>query len=383
MRLIIFFKKIMSKICSVEAFEQDEHRYLQISLLCGFFVVFLVSLILFDLFSAFYAYLIIDAIVLSAIVFAFFRMVHRRTYIGFTHIVIPSIIIYLLCSLLFLAKDMHDGLLALLIPILSIFLLGYRRGFLISLSSLAVILVSQLLTSKLPFIIAYDSRWLTVFTIIYSAVFLICLAVELSREAMYQKISRTKDEMEVSIQKLEEARAELRDLTNIDHLTGLYNKRFLEQNVDAYIAESREKYPYLSVLIIDIDYFKKYNDFYGHLKGDQALVSVAKVLKRCVDGLDGLLARFGGEEFVYVLGSNIPEISSILAKEILEAFQEAQLTHSKAKFGFITVSIGVATQENTDDISWTSLFDHSDSAMYQTKAAGKNNYTTVYIDKVS
>jgi len=185
--------------------------------------------------------------------------------------------------------------------------------------------------------------------------------------------------------KLEESTAEIthlkKDLQQVtiesqrDFLTGVFNRKTFEKYVDEQMATSRENNSDLCLLMIDIDHFKKFNDTFGHLLGDEVLKIVARTLTEILKGRDAV-ARFGGEEFVVIL----PETNingAMKAAELIRsaiASKELKRKDTGQTFGTITVSIGVARFKREDDTLPT-MIKRADDAMYISKHEGRNRVT--------
>lgn len=121
---------------------------------------------------------------------------------------------------------------------------------------------------------------------------------------------------------------ELRSQAYLDGLTGIYNRRYFDNVLSIQLAQHRRKLSPLAVLMIDIDYFKKYNDTFGHLAGDDALRKVASALKHSVREAD-MVARYGGEEFVVLLADTDINGAVTVAKNILHHVLELDIAHPK------------------------------------------------------
>lgn len=162
-----------------------------------------------------------------------------------------------------------------------------------------------------------------------------------------------------------------RDATT-DSLTGIYNRRFFDEHYKMALGQSlRQKLP-LSVFMVDIDFFKEYNDYYGHPSGDKALITVAQTLKSQLSRATDVLARYGGEEFILVLPNMPREHALPFADKLRQAIWNAAIPHLRSKISDqLSISIGVSTYEerNTEPAS---LIQAADSALYQAKQLGRN-----------
>ncbi|HCI5971926.1 TPA: GGDEF domain-containing protein [Klebsiella quasipneumoniae subsp. similipneumoniae] len=162
----------------------------------------------------------------------------------------------------------------------------------------------------------------------------------------------------------------LESIANQDALTGTANRRAL----NAYLAEIWQQNTPLSLMMIDVDYFKRYNDRYGHQAGDECLSSVAQVLKMAVRAEDDLVARYGGEEFVVAL-PRVPLVhATAIAERIQQKIHEAALPHEASEVAsVVTVSIGIVDSDGT--VPMETLIARADSALYQAKNKGRNQWS--------
>jgi diguanylate cyclase (GGDEF)-like protein len=164
-----------------------------------------------------------------------------------------------------------------------------------------------------------------------------------------------------------QAREQLYLQATRDGLTGVYNRRFMEEAIQREVAEmGRTGYP-LSLLMVDIDYFKRINDQYGHSYGDQVLINVAQIIASKVRPFD-VVCRYGGEEFLLLLPNTAPSTALARAEELRLTVSE--LVHSANTAEQITVSVGVTTL--MQGTSSAALLKRVDQALYQAKAAGRN-----------
>lgn len=162
----------------------------------------------------------------------------------------------------------------------------------------------------------------------------------------------------------------LEELSTKDELTGLPNRRYLNERLERDIAEAKRWQHPLSVLVIDIDHFKKLNDREGHAAGDEALVAVARAIERVLRAVD-VVTRWGGEEFVVILGRTGLDDAQIVAEKVRVAVSEIEVSSAKGQpFGHLSVSVGVA--ELTGGEAASSLVQRADRAVYVSKRAGRN-----------
>ncbi|MGE0084592.1 MAG: diguanylate cyclase [Desulfococcaceae bacterium] len=169
----------------------------------------------------------------------------------------------------------------------------------------------------------------------------------------------------------------LEHLSSFDGLTGIPNRRrfdeFLEQEWKRAVRDAS----FLSLIMIDIDYFKSFNDTYGHCAGDDCLRKVAKTLAESVSRPSDLVARYGGEEFAAVLPKTDKEGAVFVAETMRKKIESLGIPHRKPETGGrLTVSIGTATVIPTPNTELSALINCSDSALYDAKHSGRNQLKT-------
>jgi diguanylate cyclase len=191
--------------------------------------------------------------------------------------------------------------------------------------------------------------------------------MEASNQALEERLSASKQEINELQENLETVRTE--SLT--DPLTQLANRKFFDTSLEAAIADARAKNEPLSLLMTDIDYFKTFNDSFGHLTGDQVLRLVAMSVKQNVKGLD-IAARYGGEEFAIVLPNTVLRSAIVVADHIRRAVMTKELMKRSTgeHLGRVTISIGVATLHKSD--SPQMLIERTDACLYAAKRHGRN-----------
>ena len=165
----------------------------------------------------------------------------------------------------------------------------------------------------------------------------------------------------------------------VDHLTGLANRRDLEEVMEREWRRAIRDSTPISVLSIDIDHFKKFNDAYGHPGGDEALRAVAAALRDATKRAGDLVARMGGEEFVACLPQTDLHGAQTAADTMRQAVERLQIPHRRAAAGVVTVSIGCATARHPATLAGQvrTLIAAADRALYDAKAAGRNHVVSV------
>jgi diguanylate cyclase (GGDEF)-like protein len=168
------------------------------------------------------------------------------------------------------------------------------------------------------------------------------------------------------------AEDELRELARTDGLTGLNNRRSFDEHVhDEWRRAQRNAWP-LSMLLIDVDSFKGFNDLYGHSAGDDALIDVARCIAQNVRRPGDTAARYGGEEFAVLLPNTDEAGATRIAGQIRAAVQGLQRRHVASSHHVLTVSVGVATARDMAMATSRALLNAADAALYEAKDAGRN-----------
>jgi diguanylate cyclase (GGDEF)-like protein len=172
---------------------------------------------------------------------------------------------------------------------------------------------------------------------------------------------------------LKNTQIKLEKLATVDALTGVANRRHFDEQLNSIWLNAQRYQQPLSLLMIDVDYFKLYNDIYGHQAGDSCLIKVANcidsALKRSLDNV----FRYGGEEFVVLLPDTNQTGAYYMAERIREAVIGMALAHEKSRVSeFVTVSIGIATLRPTPQLKSEKLVSVADKALYTAKAEGRN-----------
>ena len=173
--------------------------------------------------------------------------------------------------------------------------------------------------------------------------------------------------------------SELINIVHYDVLTGIYNRRFLEENLKRIIKMISRSGGLLSVLMLDIDFFKRYNDTYGHGQGDTCLKSVAETVAGTLSRAEDFVARYGGEEFTVVLPHADAAGAQMIADKIITNVQALKMLHEKNDAAdCVTISIGITTGNVQHGQDYSDYLKRADEALYMSKHNGRNRST--YID---
>ena len=191
------------------------------------------------------------------------------------------------------------------------------------------------------------------------------------RDFTAQKI--TEERLAEANANLERVNATLQDWANIDGLTGLANRRSFDKLLKDSISQARRQAGPLGLVLLDVDYFKAFNDCYGHLGGDDCLRRVSECIRKALLRPGDLAARYGGEEIAVLLPATDAAGCAEMAERIRAAVTELRIEHSGSKFGVVTISGGAAAMGPAHPHKdCASLIGAADRALYQAKADGRN-----------
>jgi len=181
------------------------------------------------------------------------------------------------------------------------------------------------------------------------------------------------DDFNTMTEELSSAYEKLKALATIDELTKLDNRRSFLEHIELIWKQNHRLNLPITVLMIDVDYFKKYNDSLGHLEGDKALIAIAQCLKNNVKRETDFVARFGGEEFVCILPFLKNDEALEFAKILVQSVEDIKIPHPQSLHSkYVTISVGMASVIPNDNNSYTQLLDEADKALYSAKESGRN-----------
>lgn len=186
------------------------------------------------------------------------------------------------------------------------------------------------------------------------------------------------ERLQVANMRLSTANEELQRISTVDELTGTFNRRYFNQRFEEVWNDHLREKTTLSALMIDVDYFKIYNDNFGHLRGDNCLQKIAHEIIHVIRRPRDFAARFGGEEFIVLLPKTDSAGAREIAVRIHQQIERLAIPHKRPdKFGRVTISIGGSSVVPTRDITDDDFLQRVDQALYQAKAKGRN--TSVFI----
>jgi diguanylate cyclase (GGDEF)-like protein len=186
-----------------------------------------------------------------------------------------------------------------------------------------------------------------------------------SEHILEARVAERTDELQILNRKLEA-------LSTTDGLTGIANRRRFDEKLTSEWSRAARLGQPLAVAMLDVDWFKKYNDYYGHQRGDECLQSIAELLAANISRTEDLVARYGGEEFVFIASGTAGDIALNMAWKICTALQTLALPHEMSGFGSVTASIGVAAIVPEEGLIPDILLKAADEALYRAKEQGRN-----------
>lgn len=195
------------------------------------------------------------------------------------------------------------------------------------------------------------------------------------RDAAFKAMQDLQSQLEESNKKLAESNSVLQRLSVLDGLTGISNRRHFDEMLDQeWKRASREK-TQLSLVLLDIDFFKKYNDNYGHQGGDDCLRQVASALYKAMHRPGDFIARYGGEEFVAILPDTDSAGAATIAESMRASVEALNISHAfSLAADHVTISLGVATIIPDSTLNPKELVETADGALYKAKEQGRNRY---------
>lgn len=199
--------------------------------------------------------------------------------------------------------------------------------------------------------------------------------LQLQRDEAYRKMKILQEQLKESNLKLEESNIFLHRLSILDGLTGIANRRHFDDMLKHEWKIGLREKNILSVVLMDIDFFKKYNDNYGHQSGDDCLKKVAATLSNSIRRPGDFLARYGGEEFVAILPNTDAKGAAVIAEQMRADIEAVNLPHEYSDVAnYVSVSLGVAAMQPDNSSVFDDIVGKADEALYKAKEEGRNRY---------
>jgi diguanylate cyclase (GGDEF)-like protein len=199
------------------------------------------------------------------------------------------------------------------------------------------------------------------------------LALSWQQESMTRELGNITESLRDRNRQLQEARRQLTDLANVDELTGLGNRRLVNQVLRDETRRAQRAGSSIAVILIDVDYFKKYNDTYGHPAGDDVLRRIGEAMRRVSARAGELVGRYGGEEFIVVLPGADAEDARRVAERLQRQIHDENIPHGESDVSDrITLSQGIVALKPDGEMAPDQLVDAADAALYRAKQEGRN-----------
>ncbi|MCF8067686.1 MAG: diguanylate cyclase [Desulfobacterales bacterium] len=192
-------------------------------------------------------------------------------------------------------------------------------------------------------------------------------------EELMLRLRKVLQEIQLKVER-DQMLAKLQKLAITDDLTALYNSRHFYKELTSEINRSNRYSSNLSLMVLDIDHFKQYNDAYGHLAGNMVLIKLGQIIKSCLRKMDTAY-RYGGEEFTIILPETGCKDALHVAERIRETIEKEVFNPDPGTTGSITISIGITQYSHEEEM--TTFIQRADKAMYQAKKDGRNRVSTI------
>jgi len=222
---------------------------------------------------------------------------------------------------------------------------------------------------------SFVSHYNSTMTQLITALTLVIFGVMLISLYVFKSIQNDHSLLEMTSQKLRRANKKLENVSYTDALTSLHNRRYFNLVYKRELNRAKRENSYITFMMLDIDYFKQYNDTYGHIEGDFALKSVAKVLTDTLKRPTDFVFRLGGEEFGVLLTHTDATNSAKLARDICDAIRSREIKHENSLVNdYLTISIGVVCCVADSALNEDILITKADKILYRAKDSGRDRY---------
>lgn len=204
---------------------------------------------------------------------------------------------------------------------------------------------------------------------------LVLLVVIVTMMYVFKSIQKDQTQLEIATKKLKNVNKKLENASYTDSLTHLYNRRYFNMVYDRELKRAKRTHSYITFMMLDVDFFKQYNDTYGHLEGDAALRAVAKALGDVLKRPSDFIFRLGGEEFGVLLTQTDEKDSARLAEAICQRVREKEIRHESSKVSeHLSISIGLVCCIADDALDGNLFMSQADAMLYAAKEQGRDRY---------
>ncbi len=221
------------------------------------------------------------------------------------------------------------------------------------------------------FLVTYDAIMKEVGVVLVT----IILGVLFISFYVFKSIQNDQTRLEIATKRLKKANKKLENVSYTDVLTSLHNRRYFNFVYDKELKRAKRERKFITFMMLDIDFFKQYNDTYGHMEGDKALVNVASALKELLKRPSDYVFRLGGEEFGVILSDTDAKNSEKVASKICEAIKSKKIPHKNSSASeYVTISIGLVCCVADDALDENFLISKADEMLYEAKNNGRDTY---------
>ena len=354
-----FFSQNLYKFLSRNTDDNDEKRkivMLNSLSLSGSVFLLIMSIILIIEKSFFYAY---TNILFCLLILVFYLLIYRGYNFKLLSIIIIFFVqLYFIFLFITGAGRQTSFVWYYLYPLITFFILEIKYAVVLSLLMILITAALNILSLSIPFFITIPAWKLTRIILSYSGVCLFTYIFEKTRLSIQKKYDCTLKEMQ--------------NLTRIDSLTGLYNRRYMNEIIESMIIQSRRISMKLGFIMTDIDYFKKYNDKYGHPAGDDVLIKYSELMKCLVKRKTDYIFRYGGEEFLLILYSGDYSSLENITESLVNELKKLSIPHDESPYKIVTVSAGAVFFESPAKENPDRIIKMADNALYEAKKSGRN-----------
>lgn len=223
---------------------------------------------------------------------------------------------------------------------------------------------------------AADDNYVALFVYYYLMTCLICMFIAGLAEDQYRMSFLKSVLLEYEASEIQRLNEVLEKMARQDSLTGLPNRRSFDEALLREWERARREKTAVAVLLLDIDFFKTYNDTYGHPAGDECLATVARSLAGTMRRSGDMVARYGGEEFVVILPNTDRSGAEDVARRLIAAVDGLFMAHAGSAISdYVTISVGVAIAVPEVNVSYKRIIDDADAALYEAKKSGRHQYS--------